>query len=96
MQVRSRQDIVASILDLLHEPRRLTRIMYGANMSYSQVRMYIELLDSAGLIRQEDNLWIITDKGRIYLKLHRESTKLLEPLLSPVERELNPLEQIRN
>lgn len=94
--MRSRQDIVASILALLHEPRRFTRIMYGANMSYSQVRMYMELLDSAGLIRQEDDLWIITDKGRMYLKLHRESAKLLEPERDPTERELNPLEQIRN
>ena len=94
--MRSRQDIIASILELLGEPRRFTRIMYGANMSYSQVRMYMELLSSAGIIQQEGNLWIITNKGRMFLKLHRESTKLLEPVSGVAEYKLNPLEQIKN
>lgn len=81
-------------MGLLHEPRRLTRIMYGANLSYAQVRVYLPLLESAGLVRQEVDMWIITDRGRTYLSLFRELTELAEPARDGARHEINLPEQI--
>lgn len=80
-QIRGREDIVADILEVASSPIRQTLIMYRANLSYSQMRFYLDLLQSKQMLaRQEDNnyaYWFITDKGREYLRTYAELQRIM-------------------
>lgn len=47
---RNRIEIGASILQVASEGARKTRIMYGANLSYRQLKRYLQLLTTRGLL----------------------------------------------
>jgi predicted transcriptional regulator len=49
-----------------------THIMYGANLSYSLAVQYLNELLTSRLIRQVDNGYSITEKGREFLRKYRE------------------------
>ena len=78
---RSREDIVASILEIVLSPEKQTIIMYKANLSFSQLKSYMRLVQKTGLAERigEDRLWMITDKGREYLQIYGELKRLMEP-----------------
>ena len=82
---RSKHDIVADVLGELREPKVTTRIMYGANLSYHQVKYYERLLAERGIIQKtNDSKWTLTEKGRKLLELYTAVRKLsaeLENLL---------------
>lgn len=87
--MRSRQDIVADILELLKEPTVKTRVMYGANLSYSQLQYYIELLEAGGLIQNIGyNKWVSTERGRRLLELYKEAEVMLEQRFPEVATEI--------
>jgi len=65
---RSREQIIANILSAANTPIKRTHIMYHANLSFDQLKIYIEYLDSRKFIRKkEDDLWEITDAGRAFV-----------------------------
>jgi predicted transcriptional regulator len=70
MKYRSRTEIIAAILQAANEGATQTRIMYGAYLSYSQVKEYLPFLQSRGLLRYEEGaqLYWLTEKGMELLR----------------------------
>lgn len=69
---RSREQIIANILSVAREPIKRTHIMYHANLSFDQLKIYIEYLARRKFIRQtEDDLWEITDAGRVFVSQYQ-------------------------
>lgn len=86
-QIRGREDIIADILEIASSPIRQTLIMYRANLSYSQLRYYLDLLQSKQMLaRQEDNnysYWLVTAKGREYLRVYAELQRIMGEQKNP-------------
>jgi predicted transcriptional regulator len=70
MKYRSRTDIIAMILQAATTGATKTRIMYGAYLSYAQVKEYLGFLLARDLIRYEE--------GSGLYKLSVRGMKLLE------------------
>ncbi len=67
---RDRLDIMVSILELATTPIKKTHILYRANINHGQLIKYLEMLKELGMIKNNNNnLYIITDKGRIFLDM---------------------------
>jgi predicted transcriptional regulator len=71
---RSRDQIMAEMLQNMVSPVRKTAVMYNARLSYTQLTYYHDLLLRFGLIERvaeaSDNysgFWVATEKGRIFL-----------------------------
>lgn len=76
--IRSREDIVAAILEIASSKVRQTMIMYRANLSYSQLRYYLDLLRSREMLeRQGDALWLTMPRGRDYLRVYAELQQVI-------------------
>lgn len=78
LRLRSKHNIILEILHLATEPRAKTRIMYGANLCYAQIRYYLDFMAVRGMIREtQDGKWIVTEKGRKLLDLYDEAERIL-------------------
>ena len=72
MMNRSREQIIANILSAASEPIKRTHIMCHANLSFDQLKIYIGYLHGRKLIKQtKDDLWEITDAGRIFVSQYQ-------------------------
>ncbi len=60
---RGQFEIMAEILLYCRKPKAKTRIMFGTNLSFTQVRSNLELLESRGLLLLEDGKYVTTAKG---------------------------------
>lgn len=81
MKTRSRTDIIGIILQAVKdEPLTRSKIMYETLLNFRQVRDYCVMLEDAGLLThlKENRLYRITEKGRIFLGLYDESSKILQ------------------
>lgn len=78
MSNRTRTEIIADMLEGMLSPVTITRIMYKSRLSFSQLKEYREYLLSKGLARQENELWVITSKGRAFLGAYNDAMKILE------------------
>ena len=91
MKYRSRTDISAQILEILAEATTpnnksgttgggttKTRIMYGAYLSYAQLKEYLNILTQNGLIEYiaGEHKYRITQKGLKFLKATDQLTRL--------------------
>lgn len=65
MKYRSRTDIIAMILRAATNGATKTRIMYGAYLSYAQVKEYLGFLMEKNLISYEEGtgLYRVTETG---------------------------------
>lgn len=81
MKYRSRTDIVANILQVAEEGAIKTRIMYGALLSFPQLKEYLELLIENGLLqlKVEDGKYYTTSKGGRFLRTYKEIGALISP-----------------
>jgi predicted transcriptional regulator len=65
-------EIIAQMLSLALEDTRKTRLMYQANLSYSQLIYYIDFLLDKEFLKLKNgvqgNRYCITDKGREFLE----------------------------
>jgi predicted transcriptional regulator len=70
MALRTRIEITAQILEIAKDGAVKTRIMYGAYMSWNQLKEYLSSLVEDGLIDfiREDHKYKTTEKGIEYLK----------------------------
>jgi predicted transcriptional regulator len=70
MKYRSRSEIIAMILQSANNGATKTRIMYGAYLSYAQVKEYLEFLQGKQLLRYEEGvqMYRLTEKGMQFLR----------------------------
>ena len=78
---RDRLHIMAEIIETTKESQLKTRIMYSANLSFSQINEYLSFLTEKGFLRvQVENgkkLYEATAKGNQYIENYREMSNLL-------------------
>jgi predicted transcriptional regulator len=78
---RDRLQIMAEIIEATKESQLKTRIMYSANLSFSQVNEYLSFLTEMGLIRvyveNGKKLYKTTAKGNQYIENYRQISNLL-------------------
>ncbi|MFI5419337.1 MAG: winged helix-turn-helix domain-containing protein [Nitrososphaerales archaeon] len=94
LRYRSRYEIVASILRACNAGVKKTKIMYGAALSYAQLKEYLPRLEKSGLIACDarSQLYFLTDKGMHFLNSFDEIDGLLiasQPF--QVAEELRPI-----
>jgi predicted transcriptional regulator len=79
MKYRSRSDIIALVLQTANNGATKTRIMYGAFLSYSQVKEYIQFLQMKGLLMhdEEKKLYRLTAKGLQFLSTFEELNEMM-------------------
>jgi predicted transcriptional regulator len=76
-------DIMAKILYVAKNPEPKTHIMYRANLSFNQLKRYMELLLDRGLLNAVEKrqskvrkVFVTTDKGLSFLEAHRALTEI--------------------
>ncbi|HKW05795.1 MAG TPA: winged helix-turn-helix domain-containing protein [Nitrososphaerales archaeon] len=74
MKYRSRIDIVAMILQSAMRGATKTKLMYGAYLSYAQLKEYLNFVQERGLLVYEDGLQVyrLTPKGMHFLNIYEE------------------------
>jgi predicted transcriptional regulator len=80
LKYRDRAEIIGLILQAVEgEPLTRSKIMYQAMLNFTQVTDYTSLLIQQELLSYSklDRTYIITDKGRQFLALFNETSKLL-------------------
>ena len=79
MKYRSRSEIIAMILQTANKGATKTRIMYGAYLSYAQVKEYLEFLQQKDLIRYEQGtqLFKLTEKGLHFLRAFDQINEII-------------------
>ena len=76
--VAVRRDQITIMGDLLvntMEPKKLTHLLYGSNMSYSQLVKYLNILNDMGLVVENPKpfrSFMITEKGKSFLSMIRK------------------------
>jgi predicted transcriptional regulator len=78
MRYRSKDEIMAAVLQAANKGATKTRIMYGAFLSHGQVQEYIEFLVERGLLYRQDgsHVYELTKKGLQFLHAHDELQSL--------------------
>ena len=69
---RDKVTIMADLLDIMQEPRRLTHILYKSNMSYVQLVKYLDNLMDMGFaekIKEPHRAYGITTNGKLFMDL---------------------------
>ena len=79
MKYRSRTDIIAMILQAAMNGATKTRLMYGAYLSYAQIKEYLEFLRGKNLISYEEGTQVykLTDQGLHFLRVYDEISDLV-------------------
>ncbi|HZI70609.1 MAG TPA: winged helix-turn-helix domain-containing protein [Nitrososphaeraceae archaeon] len=92
MKNRSRNEIIASILEIISRGRSATttrtKIMYGSFVSYNQLNEYLLLLLENNLISQhhqqhkkknerDSPLFMITEKGTQFLTVYNQMNEMI-------------------
>ena len=83
MKYRSRTDIVTQILDAASGiGANKTRIMYKAYLSYAQLKEYLSILITNGLLEenQAEKLYKTTEKGIKFMRVYSHMGELTGPL----------------
>ena len=69
---RDKITIMADLLGIMQEPRRLTHILYKSNMSYLQLVKYLDDLIERGLAEKKQiphRSFAITSNGKLFIDL---------------------------
>lgn len=74
---RKKIDIIADMLLVANNGAKKTQIMYGANLSYSLLKKYLEEMRRAYLLsfERKKRHYVSTSKGRQFLKVYMEYSK---------------------
>ena len=86
MKTRDRTEIIGLILQAVEgEPLTRSKIMYQTMLNFTQVIDYTSLLIQQELLSYSklDRKYIITNKGRQFLALFNETSKLLMATTTP-------------
>jgi predicted transcriptional regulator len=98
---RSRIEIIKDILQVAETAgesgSKKTHIMYGANLSYKLLTKYLKEVLSAELICRGESCYIITEKGKEFLKSYenyKENRAEIEDHISNLNNKRKTLEKI--
>jgi predicted transcriptional regulator len=69
---RSRLDITIAILKIAMDGAKKTQIVYGANLNSTIANKYLARLEEKQLIEHKGNIFVTTDKGRMYKDMASE------------------------
>ena len=85
MKYRSRTELVSNILEAANGGATKTKIMYKAFLSYAQLKEYLDILVSNGLIDHDSTAqsYHTREKGLKFLNLYNEMDKLVLTPMSP-------------
>jgi predicted transcriptional regulator len=74
MENRKSIDIIADILRICKKGNKKTRIMYLANLSWTQLKKYLEFLIDKKLLEYDsiERKYKITDKGSEFLRVYSD------------------------
>ena len=92
MKTRSRTEIIGLILQAVEgEPLTRSKIMYQTMLNFKQVTDYTSILIQQELLSYSklDRTYTITDKGRQFLALFAETSKLLTATTTTLEDDGN-------
>jgi len=76
---RDKVAIMADLLDIMQEPRRLTHILYKSNMSYVQLVKYLNNLMDMGFaekIKEPHRAYGITTNGKLFMDLIKRNSHI--------------------
>jgi predicted transcriptional regulator len=80
---RDRLHIMAEIMEITKGSQLKTRIMYRANLSFSQVNGYLSFLTKMGFLKVNEvhgqTFYETTTKGERYIDNYMEMSSLLRP-----------------
>ena len=81
---RSQEDIIANMLSIVIKKAKKTHIMYKANLSYTLLRKYLDLLLESHLVKynKEDKTYELTPRGEVYLDMYAEYKAVEDTVLS--------------
>ncbi len=98
MNYRDKLDITADILNVASATAKRTQIMYRANLSYKVLCKYLdEMLAAALLSCQNQELYVLTERGAAYLAAYKEymrTSKAVEKRLDIVRAKRKILEEL--
>ena len=104
MKYRSRIDIVAMVLQSAMRGATKTKLMYGAYLSYAQLKEYLSFVQEKDLLAYEDGLQVyrLTPRGLHFLNVYEEvkdivsleGNKTPQPLSTMASLSQKPLEII--
>lgn len=79
MKYRSRTDIIAMVLRAAVNGATKTRIMYGAYLSYAQVKEYLNFLMEKNLVSYEEGTGIyrLTESGMKLLRTYEGISEMI-------------------
>jgi predicted transcriptional regulator len=74
---RRKLDIIADMLLVASNGAKKTQIMYGANLSYSLLKKYLEEMRKAYLLsfERKKRHYVLTSKGKQFLEVYKEYSK---------------------
>jgi len=80
VKYRSRTDIISEILKIADNGTSKTKIMYGAYLSYVQLKDYLKVLLENGLLAYDEHKlqYKTTEKGRMFLKTYDKVDLMFE------------------
>jgi predicted transcriptional regulator len=101
MKYRSRTEIIAAMLQISNNGATKTRIMYGAYLSYSQVKEYLGFLLQRALLHYEEDraVYTLTTKGMNFLRAYEEIDQMIaldagNKAQEPIVTESGPMETV--
>ncbi len=74
---RSREKILAEILEVCLEGARKTRIVYQVNLNFQVASQYLETLIKQDLIKMSDGKYKTTEKGKQFLNSYQDIQNLI-------------------
>ena len=81
-RIRSRIDILATILSAALNDKLKTRIMFKASLNYNQAEKYFNFLIKAGLLRKDGSgrriFYRTTAKGKKFIEKYKALKELIE------------------
>ena len=92
LKYRDRAEIIGLILQAVEgEPLTRSKVMYQTMLNFKQVTDYTSLLIQQELLSYSklDRTYTITDKGRQFLALFTETSKLLTAMTTTLEDDSN-------
>lgn len=72
-------DVIYEMLKFAEEPIIRTQMMYKANMSFGMLNKYVDVLVERGLLTYNGRQYIITQRGREFVKHYLMMLDLLVP-----------------